>query len=197
MKAINFATTVAGLMLAGLSANGQTYSEYKFIFYGTAYQTNAAGILVSTHITDQTLLKSRAAQGGITNLSQVAMVYHINGDPLGDTVEIVSTTGTRLTTEFGLYFGSDGALGRAAVGTVATSGQRRVDPIYTFDNSEYTYSNSDSVGAAFTYKRFVTGPKGITNAIINGTMSWSVIPTGTNTSPILCIGTFSLGQPML
>jgi hypothetical protein len=27
-------------------------------------------------------------------------------------------------------------------------------------------------------------------------MSWTVIPTGTNTSPILCIGSFSLGRPM-
>jgi hypothetical protein len=196
MKTTKFAATIVLLMLGGLAAKAQSYTQYRFIFYGTAYQTNAAGTLVATHITDQTLLKSRAAQGGITDLSKVAMVYHINGNSLGDTVDVVSTDGTYLTTEFGFYFGDDRALGRTVAGTPQTSGQRRVDPIYTFDNSEYTYSNSDSVGAAFTYKRFVPGAKGVTNAIINGTMSWSVIPTGTNTSPILCVGTFSIGKPM-
>jgi hypothetical protein len=196
MKLIKFAITGAVLMLGGILARGQTYSEYQFVFYGTAYQTNAAGTMVATRITQETLLKSRAAQGNLTNLNSLAMVYHIDGNELGDTVEIVSTNGTYVTTEFGFYFGADSALGRTAVGTANTSGERRVDPIYTFDNSEYTYSNSDSVGAAFTYKRFMKGARGVTNAIIEGSMSWEVIPTGTNTSPVLCIGTFTLGRPM-
>jgi hypothetical protein len=186
----------AALLLGGLIAQGQTYSRYKFIFSGTAYHTNAAGAFVATLINEQTLLRSRAAQGGITNLKTVEMVYHINGDPLGDTVEIISTNGTMLTTEFGFFFGADSALGRTAVGSVTGSGQRRVDMIYTFDDSTYTYSNSDSVGAAFTYKRFVRNVRGTTNAIIYGTMSWDVIPTGTNTSPVLCIGSFALGEPL-
>jgi hypothetical protein len=184
------------LLLGVFSAQAQTHSEYKFIFSGTAYQTNAAGALVATHITDQTLLRSRAEQGNIANLNTVAIVYHINGDPLGDTVEIVSTNGTYLTTEFGFFFGADSSLGRIDVGIITEGGQRSVDPIYTFDDSTYTYSNSDSVGAAFTFKRFVAGAKGTTNAIIQGTMSWTVIPSGTNTNPVLCMGTFSLGKPM-
>lgn len=195
MRITKIAASIAtALWLGGFLAQAQTYSMYKFVFSGTAYQTNSEGILVGTHITDQTLLRSRAAQGNITNLNTVAMVYHINGNALGDTVEIVSTNGDLLTTEFGFYFGSDSALGRTAVGNV-TAGERRVDPIYTFDDSTYTYSNSDSVGAAFTFKRFVERD-GITNALIQGTMSWGVIPTGTNTGPILCIGTFTLGRPL-
>jgi hypothetical protein len=165
------------------------------VFSGTAYQTNSHGVLVSWHITDQSLLKSRAVQGNIQNLNTISIVYHINGNPLGDTVEIIENNGTYLTTEFGLYFGADSALGRTAVGT-PTSGERRIDPMYTFDNSEYTYSNSDSVGAAFTYKHYVKVSNKLTNAVIQGSMSWAAIPTGTNTSPILCIGTFSLGKPM-
>ncbi len=188
-------TLLSATLLAAMAASAQT--RYQFSFYGTAYQTNRAGVLVATHITDQTLLRSRAIQGGISNLSTVEMVYHINGNPLGDTVEIINKDGTYLTTEFGFYFGSDKALGRTAAGNPqSTTGQRRVDPIYTFDDSEYTYSNPDSVGAAFTYKRFVVNTKFVTNAIINGTMSWSVIPTGTNTSPILCEGTFTVGKPL-
>ncbi|HEX3717092.1 MAG TPA: hypothetical protein VH595_03915 [Verrucomicrobiae bacterium] len=191
-----FAITAAALLLGGVIAKGQTYSEYKFVFSGTAYQTNKNGALTSWHITDQTLLKSRAAQGNISNLNTVSIVYHINGNSLGDTVDIIDNNGTYLTTEFGFYFGTDSALGRTDVGTAATCGERRVDPIYTFDDSEYTYSNSDSVGASFTYKHYVKGAKGVTNAVIHGTMSWGVIPTGTNTSPILCMGTFTLGKAM-
>ena len=190
-----FATAAAAVLLGSFIAQAQTYTEYKFVFSGTAYQTNSAGVMTATHITDQTLLQSRAAQGNIA-LSTMALVYHINGASLGDTVDIITTKGTYLTTEFGLYFGDDSALGRTVVGTINTTGQHRVDPIYTFDNSKYTYANSDSVGAAFTFKQFVKAKNGVTNAIINGTMSWSVIPTGTNTSPMLCIGTFSLGRPM-
>jgi hypothetical protein len=189
------ATAAAIVLLGSFVAQAQTYTEYKFVFSGTAYQTNSAGVMTAAHITDQTLLQTRAAQGNVP-LSTMALVYHINGNSLGDTVDIITTKGTYLTTEFGFYFGDDGALGRTVVGTVNTTGQRRVDPIYTFDNSKYTYANSDSVGAAFTFKKFTKAAKGMTNAAISGTMSWSVIPTGSNTSPILCIGTFSLGRPM-
>jgi hypothetical protein len=143
----------AFLLFGGFCARAQSsYIEYRFIFSGTAYQTNAAGKMVATHITDQTLLKSRADQGNITNLNTVAIVYHLGGDPLGDTVEIASLNGARPTSEFGFFFGSDGSLGRTAVGTFDAVGQRRIDPLYTFFNSKYTYSNPDSVGSAFTYK---------------------------------------------
>jgi len=192
-----FVITAAALLLGGFSARAQSYHEYKFVFSGTAYQTNAAGVIVATHITDQTLLRDRARLGNIDNLNTISLVYHIGGGPpYGDTVDIISnSTGQTLTTEFGFYFGSDAALGRTAVTNLFQTQQRRVDYIYTFDNSTYTYNNSDSLGAAFTYRSLVNTGK-ITNAIINGTMSWNVIPTGPNTSPMLCIGNFSLGRPM-
>ncbi|HEX3989148.1 MAG TPA: hypothetical protein VHZ30_06930, partial [Verrucomicrobiae bacterium] len=99
---ISFSIAAALLLAGGFCARAQSsYTEYRFVFSGTAYQTNAAGKMVATHITDQTLLKSRADQGNITNLNTVALVYHIGGDPLGDTVEVVTLNGTRLTTEFG------------------------------------------------------------------------------------------------
>jgi hypothetical protein len=191
-----FAITAAALLLGGFNTQAQTYQEYKFVFSGTAYQTNAAGAIVATHITDQTLLQDRARQGNISNLDTISLVYHINGNSLGDTIEVISNaTGQTLTTEFGFYFGADGAYGRIAVTNLLQTQQRRVDYIYTFDNSTYTYANSDSVGAAFTYKSLVKEGK-ITNAVINGTMSWDVTPTGTDTKPIVCIGTFSLGRPV-
>jgi hypothetical protein len=191
-----FAITATVLLFVGCNLSAQTYHEYKFIFSGTAYKTNAAGNIVATHITDQTLLADRARQGNITDLATISLVYHINGNELGDTIDIISNaTGQTLTTELALYFGSDGGLGRTAVTNLLQTQERRVDYIYTFDNSTYTYANSDSVGAAFTYKNFVKQGKE-TNAVITGTMSWDAIPTEANAGSVVCIGTFSLGRPM-
>jgi hypothetical protein len=192
-----FAIATAALMLCGFNVRAQSYHEYKFVFSGTAYQTNSKGVIVATHITDQTLLEDRARLGNISNLNTISLVYHINGGPpYGDTVDVISNaTGQTLTTEFGFYFGSDASLGRTAVTNLLQNQQRRVDYIYTFGNSTYTYANGDSIGAAFTYKDFFKEGTA-TNAIINGTMSWNSTPTGTNTRPVLCIGDFSLGRPM-
>ena len=190
-----FAIAFALLALGGGGVQAQSHDEYKFVFSGTAYQTNAAGTIVATHITDQTLLNDRARAGNIANLNTISLVYHINGGPpYGDTVDVISNANHQtLTTEFGFYFGSDAALGRTAVTNLLQTAERRVDYIYTFNSSTYSYSNGDSVGAAFTSKSLVKSGK-ITNAVISGTMSWSVIPTGANTKPMYCTGTFSLGK---
>ena len=189
---------VVALALAAPSASGQSaqYYEYQFVFHGTAYKTNAAGNIVGTPITDQTLLADRAYAGGITNLSTVAIVYHIGGDPKGDTVEIISTNGTSLAFEFGFWFGSASSLGRTAVTNATQTEERRVDYIYTLDNSSYTYSTPDSVGAAFVTKRYLSDGAGNTNTIIDGTISWDALPHGTNNYNLVCIGSFTLGQPL-
>jgi hypothetical protein len=196
MKMTNSLTATTAVLLLGLlCAHGQSYSEYKFIFSGTAYQTNALGNIVGTPITDQTLLQSRA--GGITNLSTLSIVYHLNGDTNfgGDTVDVISSTnGDVLTTEFSLLFGSDTGLGRIAVTNAAQTQQMRVDYIYTDNNSTYTFDNDDSVGLCITSKNFVA-TNGVTNAVISGSMSWGVEPQGTN-GPIVCIGKFSANQPL-
>jgi hypothetical protein len=191
----SFAATLAALLLGWFGARGQSFSEYKFIFSGTAYKTNASGKLVGLPITDQTLLQDRARLGGITDLSTVSIVYHLNGNTLGDTVDVISNAnGQVLVTELGLYYGSDSSLGRIAVTNAAQTQQRRVDYIYTANGSTYTFDNDDSVGLSITSKNFVT-TNASTNAIISGAMSWGVEPQGTN-GAILCIGNFSLGQPM-
>jgi hypothetical protein len=190
--------TLVALVLGRFTVIGQSYYEYKFVFSGTAYQTNALGNIVGTPITDQTLLQSQAQRLNITNLSTVSIVYHLNGGlPYGDTVDIISNaTGQTLTYQFGFYFGSDTSLGRYAVTNATQTEQRRVDQIYTFNNTPYSYENSASLGAAFTCKRFLTDTNGNRNTFIEGMLSWDVTPTGTNTGPVLCIGNFTLGQPM-
>jgi len=189
----------SGLVAAGVllvsNSFAQQYYDYQFVFQGTAYETNATGNIVATPITDQTLLADRAHAGGITDLSTVAIVYHIGGDPKGDTVEIISTNGTKLAFEFGFWFGSDPSLGRSALTSGNGNEVRRVDPLYTLENSIYTHSNPDSIGSAFVTKRFLTDTNGNTLARIEGTMSWGVVPQGTN-GTIMCIGHFTLGKPL-
>ncbi|HEY3854036.1 MAG TPA: hypothetical protein VGO67_06555 [Verrucomicrobiae bacterium] len=190
---------IFAFLLIGASAlSAQSYHEYKFVFRGTAYQTNSSGEIVGAPITDQTLLQSQAQRLGITNLDTVSLVYHLNGGPpFGDTVDVISNAnGQTLTTEFGFYFGSDLSLGRYAVTNATQSEERRVDQLYTFSNTPYTYQNGDSLGAAFTCKRFLSDTNGNTNVIVEGTMSWNVTPTGTNPASVLCTGNFTLGQPM-
>jgi hypothetical protein len=190
-----FAITATALVLGGAGALAQSYSEYKFIFSGTAYQTNTTGKLVGTPITDQTLLQDRARLGNIADLSTISIVYHIDGNPLGDTVDVISNaTGQVLVTELGLFYGSYGGLGRTAVTNAAQTEVRRMDYIYTFSSSTYTFNNDDSVGCSITSKSFVT-TNGSTNAVIQGNISWGVKPQNTN-GPILCIGNFSLGEGM-
>jgi hypothetical protein len=198
-----FVIAVAAFLACGFSAMGQSYYEYKFIFNGTAYQTNGAGNIVGTPITDQTLLQSQAQRLNITNLSTISLVYHLDGGPpYGDTVDVISNaTGETLTTEFGLYFGSAyageaGSLGRYAVTNAPQTEQRRVDQVYTFSNTPYTYENGESLGGSFTCKRFLVDTNGNTNMFIDGTLFWDVIPTGTNPAPMLCSGHFTLGQPL-
>jgi hypothetical protein len=202
------AAAVLGLRAPSASAQAAAqYYEYQFIFHGTAYQTNAAGNIVGTPLTDQTLLADRAAGGGVTDLSTLAIVYHIGGgSPLGgtppwDTIDVINATnGAVLTTEFGLYYGSDGQYDRTAVTNVTQTEERRVDYLYTFDNTAYTINASDSVGAAFVTKRFLSDGAGNTNTIIDGTMSWDVLPHTatyvTNNFGLVCIGTFTLGKPL-
>jgi hypothetical protein len=189
------AAALVSLFLATFSARGQYL--YRFVFQGYAYQTNpATGNIVATPITDQTLLADRAQAGGITNLSTVAIVYHINGDPKGDTVEIWNTNGTQLTFEFGLWFGDDASLGRTALTNASQTEIRVVQYVYTLDSSTYTYANSDSLGAAFITKRFLTDTNGNVHPTIEGPISWEVMPQN-GRGAIVCSGNFTLGTALV
>jgi hypothetical protein len=178
-------------LLSGLSAHAQY--EYRFLFKGICCQTNASGNVIQIPITDQTLLLDRAPAN---DPSTVALVYHLNGDDKGDVVEVVSTSnGQRLALEFGFWFGSDASLQRTALTNATQTEQRRVDYIYTLDSANYISPNTHSSGAAFVTKRFLTDTNGVTRTTVDGTISWVVLPQGTNGTKV-CTGTFSLGQPL-
>jgi len=182
----------AALVLCAFSAFGQ--QEYKFLFKGTAYQTNSSGNIVATPITEQTLFLDRVTTSGL-DPNVCAFVYKINGDEKGDTVEVVDTRngGARLLFEFGFWFGSDPTLQRSALTNLTQTEQRRVDYIYTLDTATYVCMNSHSSGAAFVTKRIMTDGSGNTTYSIEGTMQWMVNPQNGH-STIIVNGSFSTGQ---
>jgi len=166
---------------------------FKFLFKGVCYQKDASGNLVVTNITDQTLLQDRAAAGGL-DPNTLAIAYHLGGDPKGDTIEIIRTSdNAKLAFEFGFWFGDDTSLGRLAVTNNAGTEIRRVDQVFTLENSTYTWSNGHGVGSAVTGKRFITDSLGNQHWVFDGRMEWMVnAPSGVK----ICSGTWSASQPM-
>jgi hypothetical protein len=186
------------LLALNVTAQVHPYA-YKFVFRGVTYQTNGTGDIFTTPLTEQTFLQDRAPGLGITNLSSIAIIYHLNGDDQGnDTVEVVSTNGgPRLALELAFLFGSDTNLGRGGLElTNATQTEiRRFDNVYTFENSTYTSPNSAAVGGVDTTKRLLTDTSGNTHWTIDGELAWTVIPQNGRGS-MLCTGHFTLGPPM-
>jgi hypothetical protein len=170
-------------------------SKVRFTFRGTCYQTNGAGNIIATPVTEQTLVADRAAAGGV-DPATLAIAYHYNADPKGDTVEIVNAaTGQTLGLQFGLWFGSDASLGRTTLTNLAKTEIRSVDYIYTLDNSTYTSWNSHSMGAAFVTRRFLSDTNGNVRVVAEGTLQWSTNPTALNSTKVIS-GTFSTGTPI-
>jgi len=176
------------------SAGAQSPFLYHLTLQGTCYQTNGTGDFVSTPLTDKVLVQD-AAQAGGRSPSSIALVYHLQSSGLGDTIDIVdANTGATLLNLFGLYFGDDASLGRSAATNATRTVVRRLDYIYTQQNTTYTSFNSHSMGSAFTIKRFLTDTNGITQVTVEAQMSWIVNPSGTNGTK-LCNINFSTTTP--
>src|SRR5437588_12315585 len=97
------ATAVAVFLGAQIGLQGQ--AMYPFTFNGTCYQTNSSGKIVSSKYTDQTMLQEIASSAGITDLSTLKLVYHEQGNSMGDTVDIINPqNGAVFDTRLGFYF---------------------------------------------------------------------------------------------
>jgi hypothetical protein len=192
MKVANsVVVALAALGFSLMTVHGQYM--YKFVFSGTSYQLDGTGNVVAVPITDQTLIADRAAQHGV-NPSTLAIVFHLGGDSKGDTVEVVSAnSGAVQDFEFGFWFGSDPSLGRSALTNSSLTEIRRVDQVFTLNNSTYTYGNTVGMGSAFITKRTVQDSNGNRHMTIEGPIQWTVNPQYPNSTKI-CIGTFTASQ---
>jgi hypothetical protein len=149
---------------------------------------------VSSPITDKILVQDAAQKGGV-NPGSILLVYHLQSSGLGDTIDFVdANTGLTLSTLFGLYFGDDASLGRTAATNATQTEVRRLDYVYTQQNTTYTSYNSHSMGAAFTVKRFLTNTNGTSQAVVEAQMSWIANPSGTNGTKV-CTASFNTTTP--
>ena len=184
--------TVLALLLFAAAAQAADPFLYNFVFKGLAYSRDSDGNIVSETITERTLLEDRAAMGGV-NPNTLAIVFHLNGDEKGDTVEIVNSNGVKQAFVFAFFFGSDASLGRTALTNAARTEIRRVDQVFTLENSNYSSQNGHGVGSVFLTKRFVRDTNGVLHATFEGPIEWMVqhSPNG----PKMCWGQFVASQP--
>jgi hypothetical protein len=188
LQSMKIMTRLAVLCLALLlqrSSEAQTPFLFRITLRGVCHQTDSSGNIVTTPITEASLLQDAAQAGGV-DPKTLAIVYHVQGSSFGDTIDVVNAnTGAVATTLYGLFFGDDSVqtLGRTALTNSAGTEVRRVDYIYTSQNSH-------SMGASFTTKRFIIDKNGSVHTTINGEMEWTVNPVG-NSSTKVCTATFT------
>src|SRR5579859_863793 len=125
--------TLALLLVVPFScALGQNL--FQFVFTGTCWTTNTAGKIVPQPISNATLLKDFATQNGVANTSWLSLAYHVGGNELGDTIDVINrTNGATVGTIFGLYFGE--SFGRMALLSGSGKQMKRIEYIYTDQNS--------------------------------------------------------------
>lgn len=190
LKRFGRAWIAVGLITFAVSSSAQNVPFlFHLTFRGTNYQTNTAGEIITTPITEMTLLQEVAAPVGITDLSTLAVVYHVRGNGLGDTIEVVNpTNGVTLDTLLGFYFGADTTLGRIALTNSAGTQERRVDQVYNTKQSQF------ALGSAFITKRFLKDQQGNERNTIDADVHYLVLPRGTE--PAKCrVGTFTTTRP--
>lgn len=180
--------------LAHFKTVAQSPFLYRMTLQGTYYQTNGTGNFVASPITDKIIVQAAAQAGGVS-ADSIALVYHLQSSGLGDTIDLVDAkTGSTLANVFGLYFGDDATLGRTAATNATQTEVRRLDYIYTQQNTAFTSYNSHSMGAAFTSKRFLTDTNGTTFVTVEAQMSWIANPSGTNGTKV-CTASFNTTTP--
>jgi hypothetical protein len=177
----------AVFLTVGFSARGQ--NQLVITLKGSSATLDSDGHIVSKPINNNTLLSEFARTHGYgTNTSHLGLAYHLGGDQLGDTIEVINrTNGSVVFTLFGLFYGED--FGRTFL--VSSSGQqlRRIEYIYTSQNSH-------SVGTAALTDYYVLDGSGNTNmTYVLGQMQYLIQPDTTHTNTQVCTVNFNTMRP--
>ncbi len=181
------------MLLLG-QATSQAQALYQIVFTGTSSTTDSTGKIVTRKTNNQTLLEDFGANQGVTNVSYLALAFHMKvpgEDSLGDTIDVINrTNGTFYYTLFGFYFGEDPTLGRAGLLSGSGRQQRRVEYIYTDQNSH-------SMGSALITNYYWLDAQGNTNnAVAFGQMQWVITPDAVSTNTRICTGNFTTVRPI-
>lgn len=182
----------AVLLICQTTTPGQPL--YQMVFSGTSSTTDSKGVIVTRKTNNQTLLQDYGKNHGVTDVSYLALAFHMKmpgEDRLGDTIDIINrTNGTFYDTLIGFYFGEDATLGRT--GLISGSGrqQRRIEYIYTDQNSH-------SMGSALITNYYWFDTQGHTNnAMAFGQMQWIRNPDNVSTNTQVNTGSFITVKPI-
>ena len=182
-----FLTIFSAALVLG-AAETQAQNQLQLLISGTCSTLDAQGHIVSEPINNQTLLKAAAAAGGLTSTAGLGLAYHLNGNDLGDTIDVINrTNGTTLTTLYGLYFGE--SFGRQALLSDSHRQMKRLEYIYTSQNDH-------SLGSALLTDYYFLDNNGNTNSIyVLGQMQWIVTTDATHTNTQVCTASFTTFRP--
>ena len=171
-----------------LVVNAQTQGLLQMALTGTSYTTDAQGHIVPQVINNQTLLQKAAAAGGLSDTSGLGLAYHLNGNSLGDTIDVINrTNGVVLKTLFGLYFGE--SFGRQSLVSTSHKQMKRIEYIYTDQNDH-------SLGSAFLTDYFFLDSNGNTNATyVLGQMQFLITTDSTHAATQVCTASFTTLRP--
>ena len=176
----------AGFLIAAINAGAQ--SKLQMQLTGTCFTMDSQGRITTQVINNQTLLQQAAAAGGLKDTSGLGLAYHVQGNDLGDTIDVINrTNGTTLTTLYGLYFGE--SFGRQALLSASHRQLKRIEYIYTNQNDH-------SLGSALLTDYYYLDSNGNTNSTyVLGQMQWLVTTDSTHTNTLVCTATFTTLKP--
>ena len=180
-------TIVSGALLL-TSANTPAQGLLQMTIAGTCSTLDAQGHIVSQPINSQTLLQQAAKAGGLSSTEGLGLAYHLNGNSLGDTIDVINrTNGVVLTTLYGLYFGE--SFGRQSMLSSSHRQMKRLEYIYTTQNDH-------SLGSALLTDYFFFDTNGNTNATyVLGQMQWIVTTDASHPNTQVCSASFSTFRP--
>lgn len=187
MKIKQLLPTICVLFSAfALSASAQ--SQLPIVLNGFCATTDANGHIISKPLNNGTLLSDFAQANGLTNASGYVLSYHLGGNELGDTIEVINrTNGASAFTVFGLYFGE--SFGRTSLLSGSHQQLKRIEYIYTDQNSH-------SLGSALLTDYYYFDANGNTNkTYVLGQMQYLVVPDSTHTNTQVCTANFITLKP--
>jgi hypothetical protein len=174
-------------LLAGTTALAQ--NQLQVTINGSCSTLDANGKIVAKPINNQTLLKDFAKSHGLSSTSSFTLAYHIRGNDLGDTIDVINrTNGASVFTLFGLYFGEDFA--RPSLRSASGQQVKRIEYIYTDQNSH-------SLGSALLTTYYWLDGNGNTNSTaVVGQMQYLIAPDATHTNTQVCSASLLAIKPL-
>ena len=195
----SFLTLFAALPVL-FASPAMAQNEFYVTFRGTVWRTNSVGNLTPYPITEQDLLLAAAQAGGRPDASGLYLVYHVQANSLGDTIDVVDSNDGNgfYVNYFGFYFGeaTPSTPDRVALTNSTHTMVRRIDHIYTQTATFYTSPNpgGHDMGTGFITKRFMKAGNGIPRGTIDGQFYWLVRPQNA-TGGMMCKGFFTTTRP--